>query len=94
MTKTPGKTIQFKNCRLIRNHRIIIDDLWIRNGKIINPEPVFFDEKIPADEQIDCNGSIIAPGFIDIQINGKMRIVTWGKIAMNICTFYSQVGSA
>lgn len=75
MTTTSGKTIQFKNCRLIRNHRIVIDDLWIRNGKIINPEPIFFEEKISADEQIDCADSIIAPGFIDIQINGEARFL-------------------
>lgn len=72
MTTTSGKTIQFKNCRLIRNHQIIVDDLWIRNGKIINPEPIFFEEKISADVQIDCDGLIIAPGFIDIQINGEI----------------------
>lgn len=62
--------IQFKNCRLIRNHRLIVEDLWIQNGKIIDPEPVFFEQKIPAHRQINCDGVIIAPGFIDIQING------------------------
>lgn len=65
------KTIQFKNCRIIRDHKLVVDDLWIRNGKIIDPVPVFFDEKLSADEQFDCNGAIIAAGFIDIQINGK-----------------------
>lgn len=62
---------QFTNCRLIRNHELIKDDLWVRNGKIVNPECVFFDEKIGADVKIDCGGVIIAPGFIDLQINGK-----------------------
>lgn len=62
--------IQFKNCRLVRNHQVIVDDLWIQNGKIINPEPVFFDQKIHSHRQIDCKNAIIAPGFIDIQING------------------------
>lgn len=62
--------VQFKNCRLIRNHELAVDDLWVQNGKIINPEPVFFDKKICAHRQIDCNNAIIAPGFIDIQING------------------------
>lgn len=62
--------IQFRNCRLIRNHQIIVDDLWIKNGKIINPEPVFFDQKICSHRQIDCSGALISPGFIDIQING------------------------
>ncbi|CAH1777384.1 unnamed protein product [Owenia fusiformis] len=62
--------IQFKNCRLLRDHKLIIDDLWVRNGKILNPEKLFFDEKTYADVQIDCQGCIIAPGYIDVQING------------------------
>ncbi|KAK9753517.1 Amidohydrolase family [Popillia japonica] len=61
---------QFKNCRILRNHKIQKEDLWIRNGKIINPEKIFFDEKTKADIQIDCRNAIIAPGFIELQING------------------------
>lgn len=62
--------IQFRNCRLVRNHGLVVDDLWVRDGKIINPESVFFDERRQADVQIDCKNAIIAPGFIDLQING------------------------
>lgn len=62
--------VQFNNCRLVRNHQIVTDDLWIQNGKIINPEPLFFDQKVCSHRQVDCSGAIIAPGFIDIQING------------------------
>jgi len=39
------RLIKFKNCRILRNHKIIKEDLWVRNGKIINPEKIFFDEK-------------------------------------------------
>ncbi|XP_058813712.1 N-acetylglucosamine-6-phosphate deacetylase [Topomyia yanbarensis] len=67
---TEQKLTQFRNCRLLRNHRLVVDDLWVRAGKIIDPEKVFFDEKRQAHIQIDCNGAIIAPGFIDLQING------------------------
>lgn len=70
-TGCSGEIIQFKNCRLVRNHKIVVDDLWIQNGKIIDPEIVFFDHKIGSQRKIDCDGAIIAPGFIDIQINGK-----------------------
>ncbi|XP_075156354.1 N-acetylglucosamine-6-phosphate deacetylase [Haematobia irritans] len=66
--------IQFTNCRLIRNHQIIKDDLWIRNGRIINPEPVFFDEKQMAHKRFDCNNAIIAAGYIDLQINGGFGV--------------------
>nr|XP_022906307.1 N-acetylglucosamine-6-phosphate deacetylase [Onthophagus taurus]XP_022906308.1 N-acetylglucosamine-6-phosphate deacetylase [Onthophagus taurus]XP_022906309.1 N-acetylglucosamine-6-phosphate deacetylase [Onthophagus taurus] len=61
---------QFINCRILRDHKIIREDFWIRDGKIIDPEKVFFDEKIQANQQIDCKGAIIAPGFIELQING------------------------
>jgi len=63
--------LQFKNCQILRDHAIVTEDFWVRNGKIVDPEKVFFDEKISADVQIDCKGALIAPGFIDLQINGK-----------------------
>lgn len=65
---------QFRNCRLLRNHKLVLDDLWVRDGKIIDPEKVFFVEKRQAHVQIDCNGAILAPGFIDLQINGKQQL--------------------
>jgi N-acetylglucosamine-6-phosphate deacetylase len=68
--KYPNKLLQFRNCKILRDHAVITDDFWVRNGKIVDPEKVFFDEKISADVQIDCNGALIAPGFIDLQING------------------------
>ncbi|XP_055588340.1 N-acetylglucosamine-6-phosphate deacetylase [Uranotaenia lowii] len=67
---TKSKLTQFRNCRLLREHQLLLDDLWVRDGKIVNPEKVFFDERLQADEQIDCGGAILAPGFIDLQING------------------------
>ncbi|XP_055507521.1 N-acetylglucosamine-6-phosphate deacetylase [Leucoraja erinacea] len=61
---------QFTDCHILRDHRLQREDLWVREGKILNPEKLFFDEKGFADVQIDCKGSIVAPGFIDTQING------------------------
>ncbi|XP_078414923.1 N-acetylglucosamine-6-phosphate deacetylase isoform X1 [Cetorhinus maximus] len=61
---------QFQNCHILKDHKLQREDLWVREGKILNPEKLFFDEKGYADVQIDCKGSIIAPGFIDTQING------------------------
>lgn len=49
------------------------EDLWVRDGKILNPEKLFFDEKGSADIQLDCKDSIITPGFIDVQINGTVK---------------------
>lgn len=65
-----GRVKKFINCSIVRNHKIVKDYLWVRNGKIINPEPLFFDEKVGPAEIIDCQGALIAPGFIDLQLNG------------------------
>ena len=47
------------------------EDLWVREGRILDPEKLFFDEQGYADKHVECGGGIIAPGFIDVQINGK-----------------------
>ncbi|KAM4598684.1 N-acetylglucosamine-6-phosphate deacetylase [Polymixia lowei] len=61
---------QFINCRILREHKLHREDLWVRDGKILDPEKLFFDEQGYADKRVDCEGCIIAPGFIDVQING------------------------
>jgi len=61
---------RYRNCKLLRDHAIITDDLWVRNGQIIDPEKIFFDERRQADIEYDCQGVLIAPGYIDLQING------------------------
>uniref|UniRef100_A0A1B6CCK2 Amidohydrolase-related domain-containing protein n=1 Tax=Clastoptera arizonana TaxID=38151 RepID=A0A1B6CCK2_9HEMI len=70
MNHSSDEILQFINCTLLRNHKIIIDDLWVRNGKIINPEKLFFEEKCKASKKINCQGALISPGYIDVQING------------------------
>lgn len=62
--------IQFHNCFILLDGVIKKEDLWTQNGKIVNPEPIFFDQKDYADIKVDCHGLLIAPGFIDVQING------------------------
>uniref|UniRef100_A0A8D1MFU2 N-acetylglucosamine-6-phosphate deacetylase n=1 Tax=Sus scrofa TaxID=9823 RepID=A0A8D1MFU2_PIG len=51
------------------------EDLWVRGGRVLDPEKLFFEERRVADEQRDCGGCILAPGFIDVQINGT----GWGR---------------
>lgn len=57
----------------------------MRDGKILNPEKLFFEEKGSADVQLDCRDSIIAPGFIDVQINGTV-VHSWagGVLGLSI----------
>ena len=66
-----GYLYQYTNCRILRDGKIFREDLWVRDGKIMNPEVLFFVEKVNADQRIDCDNLIIAPGLIDVQINGK-----------------------
>ncbi|XP_023377182.1 N-acetylglucosamine-6-phosphate deacetylase isoform X9 [Pteropus medius] len=62
--------LQFTNCRILRGRKLLREDLWVRGGRILDPERLFFEERLVADEQRDCGGCILAPGFIDVQING------------------------
>ena len=62
--------IQLTNCRLVRGKELVREDLLVRDGKILDPMRVFFVEKRTADLEIDCDDLIVAPGFIDTQLNG------------------------
>ncbi|XP_047003376.1 N-acetylglucosamine-6-phosphate deacetylase isoform X1 [Schistocerca americana] len=99
---TQSQLLQFVNCSILRNHEIIWEDIWVRGGKIVNPEKMFFDEKISADVQIDCRGALISPGFIELQINGGfgvdfscdfedveegLRVVAKGILAHGVTSF-------
>ncbi|XP_056634706.1 N-acetylglucosamine-6-phosphate deacetylase [Diorhabda carinulata] len=61
---------KFYNCRILRNHKLVDDELYVRNGKVVDAVELFFKEKRVAHIFIDCKGGIIAPGLIDLQING------------------------
>ena len=73
MSETDTKLIRVTNCRILRDHKIIREDLWVRNGKIVDPEPIYYLERRLADISIDCKNHLIAPGYIDLQINGEIK---------------------
>jgi N-acetylglucosamine-6-phosphate deacetylase len=66
--------IKFTNCRLAVNGKLVEKDLWIdsKKGIIVDPQRVFYDHLGMPERIINLDGKIIAPGFIDIQINGAM----------------------
>ncbi|XP_076998213.1 N-acetylglucosamine-6-phosphate deacetylase isoform X4 [Tamandua tetradactyla] len=78
MGEEPGaaraRVLRFTNCRLLRGGVLLGDDLWVREGRILDPEKLFYEERREADEQRDCGGCILAPGFIDVQINGGFGV--------------------
>ncbi|CAH0397494.1 unnamed protein product [Chilo suppressalis] len=69
-----GELVRFYNCYILRDSKIIKEDLWLRDGKIENPEQIFYVEQLEPCRNIDCKNALIAPGFIDIQINGGCGI--------------------
>lgn len=54
---------RYVNGLVLRGHELKQEDLWVSGGQIVAPQP-------HADEEVDVHGLIIAPGYIDIQING------------------------
>lgn len=69
-----GKLLQFTNCRTLRGLKLTDLDVWVEDGRIVDAAVVFYDERRVADIQVDCMGLILAPGLIDIQINGGFGI--------------------
>ena len=78
MTPKAASIIRFHNVRLVKNGKLLNQDLWIQDGKILNPEPVFFERRVLADINIDCGGLIISPGYIELQINGGLCLYCRG----------------
>ena len=70
------RVVRYKNARVVKpgKPRPIIDELWVQGGRIIDPQKYFFDVAKRSDEEVDCKGLILAPGYIDIQCNGKLTI--------------------
>ncbi|KAF2236703.1 carbohydrate esterase family 9 protein [Viridothelium virens] len=64
--------VKFVNCRLIKGNELVNEDLWIssKTGKIIQSQIAFYQHQVIPDEIIDLGGRILAPGFIDVQLNG------------------------
>ena len=58
---------RYYNARILLNHALVHSDLWVQEGILISPQP-------KADRDVDVQGMIIAPGFIDLQINGAFNV--------------------
>jgi N-acetylglucosamine-6-phosphate deacetylase len=68
--------IKFTNCRLATDGELFEKDLWIDSGRgiIVDPQTCFYDKHAMPNRIINLGGKIVAPGFIDIQINGAMGV--------------------
>lgn len=50
---------------------IVKKDIFVLNGKIVSLQKNFSKLNSTVDFIVDCSNYVIAPGFIDIQVNGK-----------------------
>ena len=61
---------RFKDCKLLKDGKLVEGDVWVRKGKIIDPLKLFYGERQLPDRVVDCSNLIASPGFIDLQVNG------------------------
>lgn len=75
----PGKTstslpriTKFTNCRIVKGLDLVEQDVWIDSisGKILKDQEAFYGLHLSPDKVIDLGGRILAPGLIDVQLNG------------------------
>ncbi|KAI9044623.1 N-acetylglucosamine-6-phosphate deacetylase [Aspergillus affinis] len=71
-TSSPPRITKFTNCRIIKDNDLIEQDVWIDSlsGKILRAQEAFYGLHLSPDEVVDLGGRILAPGLIDVQLNG------------------------
>lgn len=72
MASTSEHIIRFTNCRLAIGDELVRRDLWVNNttGRIVDAQAAFYDAGAAPVQSIDLGGKILAPGFIECQLNG------------------------
>ncbi|KAL9107706.1 MAG: hypothetical protein Q9227_007421 [Pyrenula ochraceoflavens] len=70
--KTVPRITKFTNCRLVKDNDLIPGDLWVdsQSGQILHSQSAFYGDHVVPDQIVDLKNRILAPGFIDVQING------------------------
>eukprot|EP01063_Lacrimia_lanifica_P039218 TRINITY_DN8566_c0_g1_i1.p1 TRINITY_DN8566_c0_g1~~TRINITY_DN8566_c0_g1_i1.p1 ORF type:complete len:695 (+),score=233.07 TRINITY_DN8566_c0_g1_i1:61-2145(+) len=77
-TSKGSGVLRLTNIKLLRDGELVDDDLWVRNGKVIDPAARFWEahatEEFAAETVVDGCGAICSAGLIDIQINGAFGV--------------------
>ena len=73
-----GRVIKFTNCRVYLDGKFKGEDLWVRDGRVIDPRSRFYEaatfREFACDVIVDCEDHILCPGFLDLQLNGAPRL--------------------
>jgi len=69
-----GGITKLTNCRLVRDSQLVYEDLWVSadTGVILRSQEAFYTHYVVPDHVIDLGGRIVAPGFLDVQLNGAL----------------------
>lgn len=67
-----AKITKFVNGRIAQGDQLVTGDLWIsgESGKVLSPQQVPREQDIDFINVVDLKGRILAPGLIDVQLNG------------------------
>ncbi|KAL9621216.1 MAG: hypothetical protein Q9160_004349 [Pyrenula sp. 1 TL-2023] len=70
--QSTNRITKFNNCRLVKDKNLVSEDLWVDSitGKILDSQSAFYGDHRAPDQTIDLKNRILAPGFIDVQVNG------------------------
>lgn len=68
----PSQLTCFYNGFFVRGEHLTTSDLWINNetGCIVDPQQIFYHDQLVPATKVDLGGRILAPGLIDVQLNG------------------------
>src|SRR5581483_11642083 len=81
-----NEVIRYYNAQVVQEIGIIPSELFVKNGKIVPPQDT-------VTEEIDCEGRLILPGLIDLQVNGGFGIdITstpekWTEVAAHLVQY-------
>ena len=78
-----NRVIKFTNCSVYLDGAFRRSDLWVRDGRVIDPAKRFWEAANFAENScdlvVDCEGHILSPGFVDIQFNGEEEKVLFPR---------------
>lgn len=71
---TMTSVLKLENVRVLRGGRLQQTYLWVADGKIVDPQARFWHARaqpqFAAHTVVNGRGCIVAPGFIELQLNG------------------------
>ncbi|ORY04896.1 putative N-acetylglucosamine-6-phosphate deacetylase [Basidiobolus meristosporus CBS 931.73] len=70
-----SKVLKIINGRIVRDGKIVVGEyLYVKDGKFIDGKSHFWEGRSTPDLVLDAKNAIIAPGYIDIQLNGAVGV--------------------